>query len=82
MSPNAAESSSQGIDAGKVEDRKRHIAFGVLGTAVGGGGRRGYGGIKVKVVGARPGQKGVHAATETVDVATRIRKRAYESNAP
>jgi hypothetical protein len=29
-SPNAAES-SQGIDAGKVKDRKRHIAFGMLG---------------------------------------------------
>jgi hypothetical protein len=74
MSPNAAES-SQGIDAGKVKDRKRHIAFGVLG-AVGGGERRGYDGIKVKVVGAQPGQKGVHAATETVDAATRIRINA------
>jgi hypothetical protein len=74
-SPNAAES-SQGIDAGKVKDRKRHIVFSVLGTAVGGGGggeRRGYEGIKVKVVGAQPGQKGVHAATETVDAATHIR---------
>jgi hypothetical protein len=47
-----------------VKDRKRHIAFGMLGTAVGGvgvgggGERRGYGGIKVEVVGMRPGQKG------------------------
>jgi hypothetical protein len=82
MSPNAA-GSSQGIDAGKVKDRKRHIAFGVLGLLlVVLVSAAGMAASRLRWSARSLGRNGVHAATETVDAATHIRKRAYESNAP
>jgi hypothetical protein len=72
MWPNAAES-LQGIDAGKVKDRKRHVAFGVVGLLVVLVSAAGMTASRLRWSARSLGRNGVHAATETVDAATRIR---------